>query len=119
MNAIIYKIKNFFFFLFNPSFWVMLNKYDKRYDLFLKELIKKIENKEVKISKIYGVFFIKTEELRTEICIWGNNYPYGYGNICDWALNVQNPRFSKFYKKRGSCLTIKNLKKALNEYQTN
>jgi hypothetical protein len=77
-------LRNFFFRLFHPSYWIMLNRYDRSWDKKLNELLDK-----GKFSKIDRY----TAELGG-IEIWVANYPYA--SMVIRSLDV-----------RPSCLTIK------------
>ena len=66
MEKLIDKIKDLFFVITHPSYWIMLNVYDERYDKWFNELLKK-----EKFSEL-GDYTVKLGEKE----FWVANIPY-------------------------------------------
>lgn len=69
------NLKDFFYFLFRPSFWIMLNPYDQAWDQKLNELLDKYP---------FSLLSPHTAQLG-DVVVWISNYPYStfrpYGDL--------------------------------------
>lgn len=100
-----YRLKNFLFRLFCPSFWHQIEKTCLIWDKALNEILDKNPN------VVTGPYETKIGDLS----IWTSNYPYSYGHPSNSSnmlpLPITRVRLRNYIAKKESDLAIKKASK--------